>query len=123
MRDPERWLAQLLFGRMPRTALPEEPEAWLEREGQEHIVQGSCSIGRATLSSLILDSAKISRLHAIIHSERTCVFWLVDLGSSNGTYLNRRRIHEPIQLRNGDKITVGDNTFIFRYQLSGKKRS
>ena len=95
-------------------SLPEEPEAWLEREDQQHILEGSCSIGRATLNTLVVDSAKVSRLHAIIHSERAGAFWLVDLGSSNGTFLNKRRIHEPTRLRDCDQITIGGNTFIFR---------
>ena len=95
-------------------SLAEEPEAWLERENQQHILEGSCSIGRATLNALVLDSAKVSRLHAIVHSERAGVFWLVDLGSSNGTFLNKRRIHEPTRLRDCDQITIGGNTFTFR---------
>jgi adenylate cyclase len=95
-------------------SLTEEPDAWLEREGREHILEGSCSIGRATLNTLIIDSAKVSRLHAIIHSERAGAFWLVDLGSSNGTFLNKRRIHEPTRLRDCDQITIGSNTFTFR---------
>jgi adenylate cyclase len=95
-------------------SLPEEPEAWLEREDQQHILEGSCSIGRATLNTLVVDSAKVSRLHAIIHSERAGAFWLVDLGSSNGTFLNKRRIHEPARLRDCDQITIGGNRFIFR---------
>jgi adenylate cyclase len=94
--------------------LAEEPEAWLEREGQQYILEGSCSIGRATLNTFVLDSAKVSRLHAIIHSERAGAFWLVDLGSSNGTFLNKRRIHEPARLRDCDQITIGGSTFIFR---------
>jgi adenylate cyclase len=94
-------------------SLTEEPDAWLEREGREHILEGSCSIGRATLNTLMIDSAKVSRLHAIIHSERAGAFWLVDLGSSNGTFLNKRRIHEPTRLRDCDQITIGGNTFIF----------
>ena len=95
-------------------SLPEEPEAWLEREDQQHILEGSCSIGRAKLNTLVVDSAKVSRLHAIIHSERAGAFWLVDLGSSNGTFLNKRRIHEPTRLRDCDQITIGGNTFTFR---------
>ena len=95
-------------------ALPEESEAWLEREGQHHILEGSCSIGRATLNTLVVDSAKVSRLHAIIHSESPGTFWLVDLGSSNGTFLNKRRLHEPARLRDCDQITIGGNTFFFR---------
>ena len=95
-------------------SLPEEPKAWLEREDQQHILEGSCSIGRATLNTLVVDSAKVSRLHAVVHSERPGVFWLVDLGSSNGSFLNKRRIHEPTRLRDCDQITIGGNTFIFR---------
>jgi adenylate cyclase len=95
-------------------SLSEIPEAWLDREGQEHILEGGCSIGRASLNTLILDSAKVSRLHAIIHSERAGAYWLVDLGSSNGTFLNKRRVHEPARLRNGDQIRIGANTLIFR---------
>ena len=95
-------------------SLAEEPEVWLERGDQQHILGSSCSIGRAKLNALVLNSAKVSRLHAIIHSERAGAFWLVDLGSSNGTFLNKRRIHEPARLRDRDQITIGGNTFIFR---------
>jgi adenylate cyclase len=95
-------------------SLTETPEAWLEREGQQHVLEGSCSIGRATLNTFVIDSAKVSRLHAIIHSERAGAFWIVDLGSSNGTFLNKRRLHEPTRLRDCDQVTIGGNTFIFR---------
>jgi class 3 adenylate cyclase len=95
-------------------SLVEQPEAWLEREDQQHALEGSCSIGRATLNTVIVDSAKVSRLHAIIHSERAGAFWLIDLGSSNGTFLNKRRMHEPARLRDRDRITIGGNTFTFR---------
>jgi len=95
-------------------SLAEEDGAWLEREDQRHILEGSCPIGRATLNTLVVNSAKVSRLHAIIHYERAGAFWLVDLGSSNGTFLNKRRIHQPVRLRDCDQITIGGNTFIFR---------
>jgi FHA domain-containing protein len=58
----------------------EEPEAWSERQGQEYVLQGNCSIGRAALNTLVLESPKVSRLHAIIHSERPSALWLLDLG-------------------------------------------
>ena len=95
-------------------SLQEQPKAWLEREDQQHILEGSCSIGRARLNTLVVDSGKVSRLHAIIHCEQASAFWLVDLGSSNGTFLNKRRIHEPTRLRDCDQITIGGNAFIFR---------
>ncbi|HEX5472414.1 MAG TPA: adenylate/guanylate cyclase domain-containing protein [Lacipirellulaceae bacterium] len=103
----------------------DEPQAWLEQEDLQRVLEGSCSIGRATLNTIVVDSAKVSRLHAIIHLERAGAFWLVDLGSSNGTYLNKRRIHEPTRLRDGDRITIGGNIFSFRQSRnpSDKPRS
>jgi adenylate cyclase len=92
----------------------QESVAWLEREGQEHLLEGNCSIGRATLNTVVLESPKVSRLHAIVHSEHGGAFWLVDLGSSNGTFLNKRRIHEPAPLHDHDQITIGGTTFVFR---------
>ena len=97
----------------------QEQEAWLEQGGEQHRLEGNCSIGRAALNTLVVDSAKVSRLHSIIHLEENGAFWLIDLGSSNGTFLNRRRIHEPVRLRDQDEINIGGTAFIFR-QPRGK---
>jgi adenylate cyclase len=95
-------------------SFPEENEAWLEGDGRQHPLQGNCSLGRGALNTVMLESPKVSRMHAIIHAEHAGEFWLIDLGSSNGTFLNRRRIHEPVRLHDQDQITVGGNTFTFR---------
>jgi len=92
----------------------EEREAWLEGDGKQFALHGNCSLGRAALNSLVLESPKVSRLHAIIHLESAGAFWLIDLGSSNGTFLNNRRIHEPVRLHDQDQITIGGNLFVFR---------
>jgi adenylate cyclase len=94
-------------------SVTEDQVAWLERGGEQHVLQGNCSIGRAALNTVVVDSPKVSRLHSVIHVEESGAFWLVDLGSSNGTYLNKRRIHEPVRLRHQDEINVGGNVFIF----------
>src|SRR5713226_3525989 len=103
-------------------SLAEEYEAWLERDGEPYILQGNCSLGRARLNTLVLESPKVSRLHAIIHLEKPGEFWLVDLGSSNGTFLNKRRIHQPVRLREQDQIMIGGKAFTFHQssQISGK---
>jgi adenylate cyclase len=36
------------------------------------------------------------------------------LGSSNGTFLNKRRVHQPVRLHDQDKILIGGRQFIFR---------
>jgi adenylate cyclase len=99
-------------------SLPEH-EAWLDADGEQYRLEGNCSIGRAGLNTLVIDSPKVSRLHSIIHLEDSGAFWLIDLGSSNGTFLNKRRIHEPVRLRDGDEVIIGSRAFVFR-QPRGK---
>jgi adenylate cyclase len=62
----------------------------------------------------VLDSRKVSRRHALIHLQNVGELWLIDFGSSNGTFLNKRRIHHPIRLSDGDQLTIGDQAFKFR---------
>jgi adenylate cyclase len=59
----------------------------------------------------------VSRRHALIHLQNIGEFWLIDFGSSNGTFLNKRRIIQPVQLNDGDQITIGDTFFTFRQPL------
>jgi len=93
----------------------EEGAAYLESPGRERIViHGNCSLGRSPKSAVVLDSPKVSRRHAIINLQNVGEFWLIDLGSSNGTFLNKRRVHQPVRLCDMDQITVGDTAFTFR---------
>ena len=87
--------------------------AWLEATGEKIPIQGNCSLGRSPRNSVVLDSQKISRRHAIINAQDVGEFWLIDLGSSNGTFLNNRRVHQPMRLADQDQIVVGDRIFIF----------
>jgi pSer/pThr/pTyr-binding forkhead associated (FHA) protein len=48
----------------------------------------------------------ISAQHARIRQQGG-IFWLEDVGSMNGTYLNEQRIFEPAPLADGDMIRVG----------------
>ncbi len=93
---------------------PEEEGAWLEMNGEHHTLHGNCSVGRAAANTLVLDSPKVSRLHALIQLQNIGEFWLIDLGSSNGTFLNKRRVHHPVRLHDQDKILIGGRLFIFR---------
>ena len=107
------------FGNKDRLMSRQEHEAWLGHGGEQHRLEGNCSIGRAALNTLVIDSPKVSRLHSIIHLEENGAFWLVDLGSSNGTFLNKRRIHQPVRLHDGDEINIGGKAFVF-HQPRGK---
>ena len=93
----------------------EEDEAWLEAShGKRHALHGSSSLGRTAANRIVLESPNVSRQHALIHLQNIGEFWLIDFGSSNGTFLNKRRIHHPVRLSDGDQITVGDSVFKFR---------
>ena len=88
---------------------------WLESAaGQQTPVRGTCVLGRANASNVVLPSDRVSRRHAMVHAQGDDEFWLVDLGSANGTYLNGRRVSQPCRLTDKDQITVADYAFTFR---------
>jgi len=95
-----------------------EQSAWLETPGGDSIqIQGNCTLGRSAKNTMVLDSPKISRRHAIINVQNVGEFWLIDLGSSNGTFLNKRRVHHPVRLCDQDQIIIGDFVFTFRQPI------
>ena len=64
-------------------------------------------IGRADDSTLVLDDDYASTRHARI-AQQGDDWYVEDLGSTNGTYLNQRKVTGPSVLRVGDRITVGN---------------
>jgi class 3 adenylate cyclase len=88
--------------------------AWLETiNGARLPLLDSCAIGRAPENGIVVAGDKVSRRHALIHRQNETEFWLVDLGSRNGTHRNGSRVKQPTQLRNGDRIDVGAVQFRF----------
>ncbi len=68
------------------------------------------SIGRTPDAGVFLDDVTVSRNHALLVRRRDGLY-IDDLGSLNGTYVNRRRI-ESHELEDGDEIQIG------KYKLS-----
>ncbi len=98
--------------------------AWIEREGAPLLpVQDNCSIGRATSNLLVLRDDKVSRKHAMIHYQGENEYWLVDLGSANGTYLNGRRVSQPVPLNDGASIQIGSSLLKFCQRRSEMSNS
>ncbi|MEI6534204.1 MAG: adenylate/guanylate cyclase domain-containing protein [Verrucomicrobiaceae bacterium] len=69
-------------------------------------------IGRSDDASIKLDDNGVSRQHATIRCEGSH-YWLVDLGSANGTYVNDSAITNARVLRDGDRVQFGANMLLF----------
>jgi len=89
-------------------------QAWLETSTGDRLpLRGTCSLGRSPENSVVLPTEKVSRRHAVIHAQNETEFWLVDLGSRNGTFRNSVRIKQPTRLFSGDRVEIGSMTFTF----------
>jgi pSer/pThr/pTyr-binding forkhead associated (FHA) protein len=76
------------------------------RSGEVFNVSGErMAIGRSPDAEIFLDDVTVSRNHALLVRRRDGLY-IDDLGSLNGTYVNRRRI-ESHKLANGDELQVG----------------
>ena len=90
--------------------------AWrLEASGSQPtwLPIGTTSVGRGEGNELQLDDPKVSRKHARLQvSDGTLT--IVDLGSTNGTFVNKRRIppNQSIRLEAGDEISFGRSKFV-----------
>jgi adenylate cyclase len=71
------------------------------------------TIGRSSDNTLVCPDKSMSRRHAVIEQMQPGRFYFVDLGSSNGSALNGRRITVPIELRDGDAVQCGATVVTF----------
>ena len=82
--------------------------------GHEHPLRGATTtIGRAVECDIVITSKRVSREHARLLRDGRRVM-LEDLNSTNGTFLNDEHILEPMELRDGDIVSIGDVKFTFR---------
>jgi len=83
-------------------------------EGQEFVLDqsvGVLTVGRAPEAAIFLDDVTVSRHHA--EFRHGAQGWSVrDIGSLNGTYVNRVRVEDQ-QLHGGDEVQIGKFRFVF----------
>ena len=90
-------------GKVPRKAVVIEGD---KLKGKSYDLGQELVIGRGDKCHIILDDSYVSQVHARIFPRGGSVV-VEDLGSTNGTYLNRKRVSAPSELQRGDKVKIG----------------
>jgi hypothetical protein len=77
-------------------------------KGHAYDIDGEITIGRGGGCTVPLTfDTFVSQVHARAY-ERDGKLWLEDLGSTNGTFVNGKQVREPVMLRRGDRVQVGE---------------
>lgn len=83
-------------------------------KGKSFPLTGELTIGRSDQCQVRVEGdTYVSSVHARIFA-RDSSYMVEDLGSTNGTYLNRRRITAPAELQRGDRVKVGKTVLEMR---------
>lgn len=97
--------------RAPRKAVVVEGDGV---RGKSFDLQGELLIGRSERCHVVIPAdSYVSQVHARIFA-RDENFMIEDLGSTNGTYLNRRRITAPTEVQRGDRVKIGKTVLELR---------
>jgi len=87
----------------PQLVMIEPPD----QAGRSYLLDNEASIGRAAGCQITLDDTYASQIHARVF-QRDGQYLVEDLGSTNGTYLNRHKVAGPMVLHPGDKVQIGN---------------
>lgn len=106
------------------TARMNAPGVWLvvrrgpQPEQMWNLNKDNVSVGREITNDIVINDHQVSRRHARFYRKtrgHLVDFTLEDLGSSNGTFVNRLRITEPTALKDSDVIDLGETiTLIYK---------
>ena len=84
-----------------------------DKKGKTLNLDQELIIGRGEKAGLALDDTYVSTVHARIFSKGD-TYMLEDLGSTNGTYVNRQRVTSPVELQRGDQVKIGKTVMEMR---------
>jgi hypothetical protein len=71
----------------------------------------SYTIGREAGNEIVIEDPQVSRRHATL-TRQGASYLLEDIGSTNGTYVNGKRVTAPVLLSNGDMIGLADTVVL-----------
>ncbi len=75
----------------------------------EQLAQSVIKIGKQASSHLRIDDEDVSRMHAVIEVGGPDEVYVIDLGSSSGTFVNGQKVNKS-KLKSGDEITLGQTS-------------
>lgn len=76
------------------------------RRGQSYELGEELTVGRAGGCQVTLEDTYASQLHARLF-RRDGQFYVEDLGSTNGTFVNQKKVTTPVAIRKGDRLQIG----------------
>jgi pSer/pThr/pTyr-binding forkhead associated (FHA) protein len=76
-------------------------------KGRTYPLAEELTVGRAAGCQVTIDDTYASQIHARVFSRDGQLF-VEDLGSTNGTFVNRQKVHGPQAFRRGDRLQVGN---------------
>jgi diguanylate cyclase (GGDEF)-like protein len=85
--------------------------------GCRHLLADSVLVGRDERCAILCPDNSVSRLHAKIEHRGDGRYTVMDLGSSNGTFVNDTPVPTSAALKNGDYLRVGNT--LFRFLVGG----
>lgn len=107
----------------PQLAPAPAPMAVLSYQGLEiqrvPLEGDACHIGRAKECDIQITERRLSRRHCLLYRDEDHSWYVKDLGSQNGTYVNRQRVRETRRLRHGDELNFADYKVLFVADTAG----
>jgi pSer/pThr/pTyr-binding forkhead associated (FHA) protein len=84
-----------------------------DQRGRGYQLGNEASLGRAAGCQITVDDTYVSQIHARVFT-RDGQWFVEDLGSTNGTWLNRHKVSGPMVIERGDKLQVGNTVLELR---------
>jgi adenylate cyclase len=94
-------------------------------EVQKELFLGTGSywtIGRGSDNTFVIHDATLSRRHAVIQQMQGGEFYFIDMGSRNGSSINGRRVTIPLELHDGDALSLGETLLTFHSTVTAQVR-
>ncbi|MBL4772216.1 MAG: FHA domain-containing protein [Alcanivoracaceae bacterium] len=93
----------------------------MSTEGSKYSIENETTVGRGQDCDIFIDDKKISRKHALLKLNNGRL-QVIDLKSSNGTYINGNKISIPTNLANGDVINFDKHLFTVQIEMKESQK-